>query len=276
MSRHFRPGCRSAFTLVELLVVIGIIALLISILLPALNRVRKSAKSVVCLSNVRQLGVAYTFYANENNQYAPVGHVGPSRQYNYPLYVPFSPINKTVGAGFLNEAGLIEAPEAFYCPSEAEPSVMYDTDVNPWRPAGLDASTPSAEWYGKAVRLGYSTRPITRWSNVPSGDYTLPDKFPKLFRDFRGKAMLSDLTTSARSVQTRHEDKLNVLYGDSSGRTVDYAVIATPIEAIIPGSFTANASTNNPLTLIPDGDVVNGLYLGAPVDAIWNNLDDPN
>jgi prepilin-type N-terminal cleavage/methylation domain-containing protein/prepilin-type processing-associated H-X9-DG protein len=55
-----------AFTLVELLIVIGIIALLISILLPTIARARKQANSVACLSNVRQLTMAMISYANEN------------------------------------------------------------------------------------------------------------------------------------------------------------------------------------------------------------------
>jgi prepilin-type processing-associated H-X9-DG protein/prepilin-type N-terminal cleavage/methylation domain-containing protein len=77
---------RLGFTLVELLVVIGIIAILISLLLPALNKAREQAKSIVCESNEKQLLLAFSMYVGENKGATP--HFPPVGLY-YPGTNPY-------------------------------------------------------------------------------------------------------------------------------------------------------------------------------------------
>src|SRR5947209_3002933 len=69
-SRHIAQPA-AGFTLVELLVVIGIITVLISILLPALSKARESGNRITCLSNLRQLGQAMIMYTNAGQGYFP-------------------------------------------------------------------------------------------------------------------------------------------------------------------------------------------------------------
>jgi len=78
MLRRSTVWGRGAFTLVELLVVIGIIALLISILLPSLSRAREAANQVTCQSQQKQIVMGMIMHANEHKGYMPlVGAIGP-------------------------------------------------------------------------------------------------------------------------------------------------------------------------------------------------------
>ena len=77
MGRTRTAGQGRGFTLIELLVVIAVIALLMAVLLPALGRVRKQAKAVVCQANLRQWGIAFRIYASDNNgKTSPIELVG--------------------------------------------------------------------------------------------------------------------------------------------------------------------------------------------------------
>ena len=98
--RCHNPGlaCRRGFTLVELLVVIGIIALLISILLPSLNRAREMSSRIKCANNLRQIGQSLMLYAGENKGTYPRTYYMPFNTYAIPM--TDTTADATAGVGF--------------------------------------------------------------------------------------------------------------------------------------------------------------------------------
>jgi prepilin-type N-terminal cleavage/methylation domain-containing protein len=117
---------RRAFTLVELLVVIGIIAVLMSILLPTLSRARTAADRTVCLSNMQQMAQALNIYGAQYKGAIPPadrkGNAGTSYTVwrssgDTPTYIQQYTAEGWVGPGYLFYARILKNPKTFYCPS---------------------------------------------------------------------------------------------------------------------------------------------------------------
>ena len=126
---------RRGFTLVELLVVIGIIAVLIGVLLPTLGKARAAANRAACLSNLRSIMQMMNVYAVQNHDQIPLGTAGDSYQSSYFISRNNGGTVNWPGWGPLYKAGLMKEPRYLYCPSENRGYHMYDTEPdNRWRP----------------------------------------------------------------------------------------------------------------------------------------------
>lgn len=205
MVKRFQRQC--AFTLVELLVVIGIIAVLISVLLPSVAKARQAAQRVECLSNLRQVYLSFRMYAMANKDHVPLGYrAGQAKQFDSMIYSGTS--QRFVLFGLFYTANAMPKPEVFFCPSENDPRSMLGTSMNPWPPA----ANPSIN-----VACGYAGRPEVAIPDDPATPgYTLPRLL-----SFKNKAIFSDLTSLPARVDTRHRTGINVLYGDGSAAWVE-------------------------------------------------------
>jgi prepilin-type N-terminal cleavage/methylation domain-containing protein/prepilin-type processing-associated H-X9-DG protein len=201
---------RRGFTLVELLVVIGIIAVLVGILLPVMGKAREAARRAMCLSNLRQVHAIFHMYARENRDLVPLGYRKNFKQFNSMVYSNTSFKYCFFGTLFLD--GKMTEPEVFYCPSNNDAQSMFNSEINPWPPDPIN--TPTKNCY-----TGYGCRPEVELAdefqitgNIISG-MIVP--VPKL-NDFKAKAIFADLVAHPDRLNLRHKTGVNVLYGDGS------------------------------------------------------------
>ncbi len=145
IDRSVPPAQRGGFTLIELLVLVGVLALLLSILIPYFSRLRESDRRIRCANQLRDIQGALQAYASANNKQLPRVVYEPSRGPGYIAFTgpdaqdPFAhgsrvrPNDVTASLWLLVRAGLI-APKRFACPSAAESPDPLVVDGSPVRP----------------------------------------------------------------------------------------------------------------------------------------------
>jgi type II secretory pathway pseudopilin PulG len=240
-ARHHHPsGKWRAFTLTEMLVVVGIIVLLMSVILPAVLRARKQGRLAVCVSNMRQIGEFYLLYAERNDDYIPLG-TSRFKDPNHPGVTPYTPIKPLTGLpwpwpgyhtrnnqylwvegspsaamGPFLLGKLINSDNAkiLYCPAEQITFFRWEYNRVFYEPAVRGENV--------SIRTGYAVRPVKRlWTH----DHTnrtveYPPLMPRLMRNDRITLVAEHPQFQPYNHGSESDPLFNALFGDGSVRTI--------------------------------------------------------
>ncbi len=172
----------SAFTIIELLVVVSIITLLISLLLPGLSKSKENARRAVCAANSRSQVIAADAYSVENRGYLPPANSASAAQkaWSFDLRDSFAAAPKVpLGMGLPLALGFFDfQPEAFHCPS------MDTSKATQWSTPYHSMNTTIPNWWNSVganwwkdpayanfrITIAYSYRAASWWATHGTGD----------------------------------------------------------------------------------------------------------
>jgi prepilin-type N-terminal cleavage/methylation domain-containing protein len=286
MSRKASP---KGFTLVELLVVIGIIAVLISLLLPALNKAREAARRAACLSNLHQIHTMLVLYGNLSKDQVPLGYSGTTgtsatQSSNYWLSrnATASPDGddprkvRYVGLGLLFKAGILKegSGQVLFCTAWQDHQFAYGSVDNVWPPStdnvrstyelrcstnNINAqpgtyATDAVMWLtgSNATHPFYPVKMVNGAVDTTNGFQSQP-----MFRlgRLKNKAIVSDIHHHTQRIDRAHVKGFNVLYANGGAKWVDRKIVYKQTDGLYKGTNKFTASSD---------------WLH---DQMWNNLD---
>jgi prepilin-type N-terminal cleavage/methylation domain-containing protein len=268
-----RAQTQRGFTLVELLVVIGIIALLISILLPTLNRAREAAQRTKCLANLRSIGQMAMMYANVSKGQIPLGfNIGSPNNANkvcgnnYGLAYKLVSGPRYVSLGMFYAAGVAgkggDALEGeagmWYCPSMSEEYEFhsFNSSSNKWisypgtglcrsgySARAINPASPRATARQRAVGFAQnSASAMTIAAGKNTGyeavDGTASEDRTQMMKvpQMKSNVIVSDIMSAVvRAKVLCHKKGINALYGDGSAKWVNLDHIEVELNAMEAG-----------------------------------------
>jgi prepilin-type processing-associated H-X9-DG protein/prepilin-type N-terminal cleavage/methylation domain-containing protein len=274
-----------AFTLIEILVVVGIITILIAILLPVLSKARASAQSIACMSNLRQLGLATEMYVNQNKGLMPYPTTTFGEQ-----YVWFNALDSFLNAGdpAANRTGV--ASDRTYRAYKQDPI---------WQTFGGLANS-GGQNLTESART-YKMNSMLRRNHPKYGQAKITDCKPSANFVYLGDGLSLDITGAVASQQTgesaqfsmevndptqpspglRHGGGGNILFVDGHVENVVLPTInknlASPMSNVVVKSWQGEYITAGGAPLVPAvGETQSAEQLGAfrnpQMPLVWSIL----